>query len=76
MHRRGHERGCSKSYASGIRSGCVEGWEFGRVIPAGPEIALAVGWLEETGASFQDGEKTGDGALGEFCPPGPMAWAQ
>ena len=33
---------------------------------AGLEVALAVGWLEETGASLQDGEEAGDGALGEF----------
>ena len=30
--------------ASGIRSGCVEGWEFGGVIPADLEIALAAAW--------------------------------
>src|SRR5271163_4357467 len=33
--------------ASGIRSGCVEDWEFGGFIPAGLEVAFAFGRLEE-----------------------------
>src|SRR5665811_2107860 len=36
------------------------------IAPHGKGVGNYVGWLEETGASLQDGEKAGDGALGEF----------
>ena len=63
------EFGAARARAE-IRSGCVAEGEFSGLIPAGLEVVLAFVPLEEAGAALQDGDETGDGALGQFSQRG------
>ena len=52
--------------ASGIRSGCVKGWEFGGIVPAGSKVVFAFVGFVQIGAGLKDCDEASDRALGQL----------